>query len=208
MKLTDPSPAHESLSGIEPDAHINQIGASPGNIGTTDWVRPGWSVPGFTSSAIVDNRVYYTPIWLDRSTSFTRLGLNVSIAGAALSVARLGIYAAIIDGGGKLQPDTLTLDAGTVVVDSTGGKEIVISLTLMAGYHFLVISTDGVPSLFRVAGGNPGIIPVITRAVSPAQTSGHILTRNVVDGASAFVDPSPSPDAIRAFTETHVMLRY
>ena len=71
--------------------------------------------------------------------------LEVTTAGVASSVARLGIYNADAD----WQPTTLVVDAGTVAVDSTGVKTITLSpvVTLAPGKYLLALLSNGAPTL-------------------------------------------------------------
>jgi hypothetical protein len=66
---------------------------------------------------LVANKMYALPFLTDETRAFDRISIQVTTAGAAGTLARLGIYN---DSGGL--PDALVLDAGTVSVASTGGK--------------------------------------------------------------------------------------
>lgn len=163
------------------------------DLGLAHWTVPGWA-PGTTGdSASEADQVYYIPIYLERSTPYTRLGCHVAGAGAGGTVARLGIYAAVFDGDGQLIPDTLTLDAGTVSVATTGEKTIVIAETLAAGWHFLAFSTDGTPTLRAFSEGAALGAPITGYRTAIAQGGNQLFKVAVADGAAALVDPAPAP---------------
>ena len=91
---------------------------------------------------LVVDTLYAMPFLTDETRAFDRISIQVTTAGAAGKLARLGIYS---DSGGL--PGALVLDAGTVSVASTGGKEININQTLTPGWYWLVCLSDGTPIL-------------------------------------------------------------
>lgn len=101
---------------------------------TGKWYRAPTFGPVGANLAMTLNRCYYSPFRLDVTTTFDRIGIDVATAAAATGVCRLGIFAA--DAAGAM-PGTLVLDAGTVLVDSTGQKNITISQALTAGVYWL-----------------------------------------------------------------------
>jgi len=147
-------------------------------------------------------------IYVGDSTSFTRIGCNVSAAGAGGTVARLGIYNVSVQSNRRIEPGSLLVDAGTVSVATTGDKEIVIAQTLERGFYFLAISSDGTPTMFRPSTSGIGITPVIDQSASPASVAGINLTVALADGAAALVDPAPAPDALRILAHSFAMLRF
>lgn len=83
-----------------------------------------------------------------------RLGIEITIAGTAGSLSRLGIY----NDNGNNSPSTLLLDAGTVANDSATLQLITINQALPAGLYWLsfVMNSNASPT-FRtvpVAGTN------------------------------------------------------
>ncbi len=162
------------------------------DLGLTTWGIPGWAIPaGMTGATLtVDNR-FYCPIYVERSRTFTQIGIHVSTL-AALAVVRLGIYAGtFVDG--DLTPGDLILDAGTVSVATTGQKSIVIAQPLAEGFHFLVASSDGAPILIIPNEAGAVSVPVTGRRniINAAQ---RITSRVVVaDGAAALPDPATAP---------------
>ncbi len=78
------------------------------------------------------------PLYVPVPRSIDRVGCNVSTAGTAGHVARLGVYNADPTSG---LPTTVLVDAGTVAVDTTGMKEVVVSATLH-GLHWLCLTAQ------------------------------------------------------------------
>jgi hypothetical protein len=71
-----------------------------------------------------------------------RIAVDVSTAGSSGAVIRIGIYNTDPSTG---EPGTVFLDAGTVAVDTTGQKAIVLSptVTIPAGTYFVAASAQG-----------------------------------------------------------------
>lgn len=91
------------------------------------------------SAGVTANAVFFLPIVVNNQAGFNASGiaLHVQSAATAGSIARLGIYGVDADG----TPGSLILDAGTVAIDSNGGKAITISQTLAAGRYYLALRT-------------------------------------------------------------------
>ena len=74
------------------------------------------------------NEIHFIPLLLDADATADRIGLSVHTAASSGEVARLAIYNTA-----NGRPTTVLLDAGTVLIDTTGVKEITISQALTAG---------------------------------------------------------------------------
>lgn len=133
-------------------------GASPK---TGLWYRGNYGPVGANLSTVL-NRLYAAPFRLNATTTFDRIGIDVATAAGAGGVARLGIYASDATGG---LPGTLILDAGTVAIDSTGGKTITISQQLTAGMYWLAIinQTTGTAAVRATVSYDP-MVPYFTGA--------------------------------------------
>lgn len=99
--------------------------------------------------------VYYNPVVVTSSITISSVSVQCDGAGAAGSGARLSIYNA----SSAWVPTTLVLDAGTVVLTSTGTKTISsLSTTLAAGNYFFRVqadSTAGTRPTINCTRGNP-----------------------------------------------------
>ena len=130
------------LTKARPQPAIRQVDADSG-----DWATPGWSFDSRTNTLPSVARQYYTPVYVDERRQFDRIGVQVATAAAASSVARMGIYRARASTRG-ITPGTLILDAGTVLVDVTGLRELTIDVVLAPFQHFfLVFVSDGSPTI-------------------------------------------------------------
>lgn len=119
------------------------------------------SIPGVSLSAesggqtLASLIVYYNPVVVTSSITISSLSVQCDGAGAAGSGARLSIYNA----SSAWVPTTLVLDAGTVVLTSTGTKTIsALSTTLAAGNYFFRVqadSTAGTRPTIACPRGNP-----------------------------------------------------
>lgn len=93
------------------------------------------------SATALSTTAYLTAIVVPHPVTVTAIGVEVTVAGGAGSLARLAIYNDR-DGG----PYDLVLDAGTLAVDSTGFLSIVISQVLRAGPYWIGFANKSVTS--------------------------------------------------------------
>jgi hypothetical protein len=117
--------------------------------GTVYSSMPGVEALSATTLAITANVMYYAPILVTTSITIDQLQLVVTVAGAAGKLVRMGIYNADTD----WQPTSLVLDAGTVLVDTTGVKSISISQVLPPGRYITALVSDGTPTLRSLRAG-------------------------------------------------------
>jgi hypothetical protein len=110
-----------------------------------DWIHD--------SIALVANQLEVIAYPVIRKITFDRIAIYVGAAGAAGTKARLGIY----QDDGNCYPSTLVLDAGTVDVDGTGLKVIVIDQQLDKGLYWLAVISNGTPSLWGLNDSYLGI---------------------------------------------------
>jgi hypothetical protein len=92
------------------------------------------------TTTAIHQRTYYTPIYIDQSTSFDRISFSTAGTFSGTATVRLGIYN---DTNGL--PSTLILDAGTVSTTAASTiYEITISQTLSnAGFYWLAWCQQG-----------------------------------------------------------------
>ena len=85
--------------------------------------------------------LYAVPIWIDQTTTFTRIGIRVysGVAGNA----RLGVYTSVAG-----VPSALVFDAGTVSTTSAAEVEITISQQLQPGLYFLACVFSSACSIY------------------------------------------------------------
>lgn len=100
-------------------------------------IFPQYNVGG---AAVTDDVLYLTPFLVGVTTTFTRIGLEVTSLSAG--AARLGIYN-FTDG----LPGTLVLDAGTINTGSAAVLEVTISQELFPGWYFLAVVFNATPSV-------------------------------------------------------------
>lgn len=185
---------HIQLTGVARGDHQEVHKPQLSHAGEVAWSTPGWYNGTQTNCTVPAEELHYFPIFVERALTAIRVGIDVSAAIAA-SVVRLGIYAAVFNAEGELEPGALEADWGTVSSATTGLKEIVISEAISAGYHFLAFSSDAGIS---IAGPNS------SSAVTPPVSGGNTtqvalndcaLTVTIADGSAALPDPATTPDA-------------
>lgn len=113
----------------------------PGYVTGRVYVSPDTATTA--SLALVANTLYAVPFYCGAAHTFSALNFHVQSAAAAGKKAEVGIYN---NSGG--QPTTKLFDAGNVLVDATGDKTVVSSMVLPIGWYWLVIASDGTPSVF------------------------------------------------------------
>lgn len=198
---------HTQLGSVEARQHQEAKWPHLDDLGGVQWVIPGWFWSAQTTRPITANRLYYQPIYVERSRSFIRIGVHVTTA-VASSVLRLGIYAASFDSNGDLTPGALTVDAGTVDSSTTGEKEIVIAETLAEGFHWLASSSGHGPTL-----SVPSLPSAVAVPVTPGGTAinaakeAAIYWVDVADGTAALPDPATAPTNRETSQSARVQLR-
>lgn len=106
-----------------------------------------------STAALTLNELRLTPLIISETTTFDRIAAEVTTAGAAGSVVRLGVYAD--DGTGF--PGALVLDAGTINGTSVGAQALTISLTLDPGLYWIGAVAQTATATMRTF--NPGGLP-------------------------------------------------
>lgn len=84
---------------------------------------------GLTTQALAVDIIYALPFVVERGGTIDRLGFNLTTAGAAGSVSRIGVYKAVsyLD----FYPDAVQADSGSIATDgATGAKTYTLSLVL------------------------------------------------------------------------------
>src|SRR4051812_39435289 len=107
---------------------------------------------GSTTGSRPNGALYAHPLFIGRTMTVARIGVDVTTAGSAGALCRLGIYA---DNGWGL-PGTLLLDAGVVDCTTTGVKELTITQALAPGLYWFAAATQGAPTtapVYRLVSG-------------------------------------------------------
>jgi hypothetical protein len=118
---------------------------------------PGILFTGVGTVTLAANRLLYAPLVLQHSLTIDLLSVEVTTAGAAGALIRLGLYQADIDN----QPTDLVLDAGEVDGASVGVKTISVNISLSVGRYLLVLNTNATPTLRTFRSGSPFVNSVL-----------------------------------------------
>jgi hypothetical protein len=119
----------------------------------------------------------FAPVFFHTPTLVDRLRCEVTVAGGAGSVVRMGMYAPGTDN----LPDALIVDAGTVVSDSTGIKDLTISETVSGLVWLAGVSQPTGASPTVRASNNLNLSS--TLPTGAAMNSGAVLFQSSVSGA-------------------------
>lgn len=126
------------------------------------------------------NRLYLLPLDAPIGATIDRIGTEVSTAGAATAVLRLGLYAATTNGA----PVTLLSDFGTVDATTTGGKELTVSRALGDTRVWAAVACQGAASTTRTVGtGQDRRVPIASLAVALGTNGQNGLYLDSVSGA-------------------------
>ena len=162
----------------------------------TRWVMPGWYIAGGDDAAMAADRIYYTPIFVQETTTYIRIGICVKTAVAGTADLRIFNWTNGL-------PGALILSAGTVDTGTTGDKEITISQQLTRGYYFLAVRCTANPTLL-----GPSSISAISTPVAGSITSLSLTVRSVIPYVDAvYADPAPTPTDITYALYATVSLR-
>lgn len=118
---------------------------------------------GDATVALTLNRLLFAPFRVGRTSSFDRIAVEVTVAGSAGALIRLGVYNSAAG-----LPSTVAFDAGTVASDSTGTKEITISQTLAPGAYWLAAVAQTAVCTIRTRIGTDTVIPLTAPAAQNA----------------------------------------
>ena len=155
------APARITRADLAQDSAFSSRYAPIATIGRVAgrYYRPAVGANSALAFALANGTEFAVPFFVSADDTFDRIAINVTVAGAAGSVIRLGIKK---ESGGA--PGDLVLDAGTVDSTGTGAKTITISQSLTAGWYWLV----------AVGQGSPATNPEVTNCIAPSnQIIGH-----------------------------------
>jgi len=85
-------------------------------------------------------------IYVRRSQAFDRIACQITTAGSAGALVRLGLYRWTVNG----EPGVLLVDAGTVSAEGAGVTEATISQTLAPGIYVPTLVTQGAPATLPI----------------------------------------------------------
>lgn len=111
-----------------------------------------------TTSVLTQGVAIYMPFQVPAALNIDQLIAEITTAGAATCVLRLGLY---LDDGTGNHPGALLIDAGTVAADSTGVKTAAAVVTLPAGrlWATAVAQVTGTPTA-RTASSSNIVVPL------------------------------------------------
>jgi len=156
--------------------------------------------------AMVANTEYAVPIYISGTGSISTMGIEVTAAGTAGTLIRLGLRG----DNGTGQPGTLILDAGTLAGDAitASGIEITgLSQSLTPGLYWFTAtaqSTGGTLPTLRAQTGDmvPVAAPTLASSIGSASSTGYV-TGATVTGAL----PSTYTVSTRTFTPPRVVAK-
>lgn len=136
-------------------------------LGADEWISgqyydftARWQGASTGAVACTADNLYTTPLWVPKTRSIDRIGINITTQASAGNKARLGIYRKAV---GSPLPGALLLDAGEVAVDAATAVAATVALVLPgpALYHVALvpqanISITGVTPVGGIYGAAAG----------------------------------------------------
>jgi len=111
-----------------------------------------------TTGAFAKDLLRAMPFVVSKTITIDRIGMEITVAGTAASVVRMGIYADLNN-----VPNALVLDAGTIAGDSATVQSITINQTLTPGLYWLTYIHNSTASItFRIfaIGATPSVLGI------------------------------------------------
>ncbi len=150
----------------------------------TRYSMPGWSINTGVDYSYTAGVIYYTPIYVSRTSTFVRAAIKVSNI-AALTSADIRIFN-WNDG----IPTTQAANLGIFDCTSLGIKENIINTTLNQGFYFIAVRCDsGNPTLHCLSPDTPSPATYISATAFGSSGSSIKVT-------SSYTDPAPLPTEI------------
>lgn len=110
-----------------------------------------------STASISKDNIRLTPFIISETTSFDKIAMEISGAGTAGSVIRLGIYNSTNN-----YPSTNLLNAGTILGDSATNQTITINQQLTPGVYWLAYTHNSTANItFRTIQVTTGAIPAV-----------------------------------------------
>lgn len=152
LQLTDSTSSTSTTTAATPNAVKDTFDSIPSLAKLTGqyYRTPNTSIS--TGINPVTNRLYVTPIYLDRTLTLDRLAAVSGPAFAGTSSVRLGIYDSL---NGK--PNNLILDAGTVSFTTNNTTlQITVNQNLNKGFYWLAFAQQVAPTTAAYWGQSQG----------------------------------------------------
>ena len=136
--------ALKTLDGVDLSVHAADLDAHMSDIYQTlvtgEYFAP-YPIQTSVTAAFSANILHAMPCFVARPMTVDRIACDVTAqAGEKI---RMGIY----NDGTNLYPGTLLLDAGEITLSATGMQVIVINQALTRGLYWLVILSNGAPTM-------------------------------------------------------------
>lgn len=183
LKLPDPTDDQEAAR----KKYVDDAAAPPDfpmklKPALTRYVMPGWYIHHYVSLATLSGYIFYSPIFVSETTTYTAIAIYVNTAVAGTADLRIFAWANGV-------PGALILSAGTVNTSTTGAKQIVISQELTRGYYFLAIRCTASPSLRGPSSSTVVVLPCPGSSTFPDQ----IINKVILAVSAPYADPAPAP---------------
>lgn len=157
---------------------------------------------GGTTTSPTTNRLEFHPICIEKSQTYTRIGVYVSTASTSGTDGRLGIFE--LDSQGL--PGNVVVDAGTVDTSTTGTKEITISETLQ-GKYYLGVVFNSTASLVVASINTEGLVAWAGFSTANNSSDTTLFLDSFHDATAAFNDPAGSTSRTTTGTFSRVWVR-
>lgn len=148
----------------------------------TRYVLPGWYIGEKGTHIPVVGMIYYIPIFVTETTTYTRICMDVKNEAAGTADLRIFNW-------NNGLPGSLVLSAGTVNTGTIGAKEIIIAQQLTRGYYFVAYRCTAAPTLHCAETSYALTVPI----PGLVDSSAIRISKIVLTVSAAYADPAPAP---------------
>ena len=154
----------------------------------------GCSITGLALSTqtIGRNNIQYMPVVISRTCTMNEVGLEITGAGTAGSVLRIGLY-----NSSDLLPTSLVFDAGTILGDSATKQFITLGTpqVLQPNLYFFAINHNSVANITVRAIALGACMPLLGQSVTAGTAVGTFYV-NTSSAYAAFASTAVTPTTI------------
>lgn len=164
------------------------------------WYNNSINCTALATVAIAMGVIRYLPFVVPKTITLDRIGIEISGAGTAASVLRIGIY-----NSSNTLPSTLNIDAGTILGDSATMQSITINKTLLPGMYFFAINHNSVANITVRAVAISSVPPIL----GLSNTGGTIIHTyySAISAYSTFANPAVTPDNVTNSAVPSILFR-
>lgn len=167
------------------------------------WYANGVIQGGTSTASLALDTLRYFPFTIEKPCNMDRIMMQITVAGTAGSLVRIGVYASI-----NTLPTTLMVDGGTIAGDNTALQAVTINQNFQPGlYYFALNHNSAANPTFRgiVTGGCTPVLGFPSTMGSGTATVGLTVAETYGGG---YVLPSTATTPTTRFTGSYPLFYF